>query len=529
MLISSGVARGMRRGRPAPGATHLKTASAGVIITNCMARCGSEAMRQLFMICEEMYFSLHEREERYIIEENAALDSDATGSSINYVTRWEDGEGRSTKCNNSRQGAGQKLCDVQSEIRKRKKTSTEAFLLHEPDSDRQPNVVVMDDFANMEKGIVRELSCRLCLCSDVVKLKPLTSDVKRKIRKLFGVYVQNDDILPKAICHECLKQVGAMNLYSVKVEKTQKFLDFHKTKILSDKKSDKQESNKSRPITTAQSDHRPGAERRSERHRENAGSNMKRHSSLSENANRNVRATKSPKKKSAVTTRSKHMESMPLEEFVKSENLDERLLTGASTPEHDTETPNLVEIVPRAPRAPPPRNVEPQKDGLDPVVLINGRPARQGAALDRQVTLFYKMECCICHETGFNFKSLMQHYKDRHGVPGYVTCCEKKFHFFHPKRIIEHMAYHLQKDIFMCSSCHENFQSSKELYEHQNNGGRSEGKLFCPRCSARYPTYRELGRHLMEHRMDKHCDFCGKLTDLKQGTLRARFKAKQLT
>ncbi|VVC94879.1 unnamed protein product [Leptidea sinapis] len=45
----------------------------------------------------------------------------------------------------------------------------------------------MDDFLTLEKTIVRELSCRLCLCNDVVKLKPLSAEVKRKLKKLFDI------------------------------------------------------------------------------------------------------------------------------------------------------------------------------------------------------------------------------------------------------------------------------------------------------------------------------------------------------
>lgn len=48
----------------------------------------------------------------------------------------------------------------------------------------------MNDFQSLEKTIVRELSCRMCLCTDVVKLKPLSTEVKRKIKRLFDVVVR---------------------------------------------------------------------------------------------------------------------------------------------------------------------------------------------------------------------------------------------------------------------------------------------------------------------------------------------------
>lgn len=47
----------------------------------------------------------------------------------------------------------------------------------------------MNDFASLEKTIVRELSCRLCLCTDVSKLKPLNTELKRKLKKLFDIVV----------------------------------------------------------------------------------------------------------------------------------------------------------------------------------------------------------------------------------------------------------------------------------------------------------------------------------------------------
>lgn len=150
----------------------------------------------------------------------------------------------------------------------------------------------------------------------------------------------------------------------------------------------------------------------------------------------------SPKKKNASDL--KYLESMTLEEFAHSEKVDKQLLSTSNVCKIVTNSKVKVHKAEELKS-----EVDYSNDSLDPLVLIDGRPAKQGAALDRQITLFYKMECCICHETGFHFRSLMKHYKNRHGVPGYVTCCNKKFHYFYPKKIIEHMAFHLQQNIFM--------------------------------------------------------------------------------
>lgn len=224
-----------------------------------------------------------------------------------------------------------------------------------------------------------------------------------------------------------------MHLYAVKVEKTQKFLDFHKLKSTEEKR-DQMAVDKAHPMTSLSS------QNVSESNKKQATA-PKPKTPPSEHQQGDVKQNKKliPKKKSPSDM--KFLEAMPLEEFAKTERVDKSLL-------------NSTGVV----NKPPPEKKESKKDSkpeeelseaLDPIVLIDGRPARQGAALDRQITLFYKMECCICHEKGFHFRSLMKHYKERHGVPGYVTCCEKKFHYFYPKKIIEHMAFHLQPNIFM--------------------------------------------------------------------------------
>lgn len=236
-------------------------------------------------------------------------------------------------------------------------------------------------------------------------------------------------------------------MYAVKVDKTQKFLDFYKTKNIDDKPNPATDASKLTPIIApARPDHTADVVKKI--------SNTPKPKSppATEFQQGDTKASKNKitsKKKSPLSM--KFMESMPLDEFAKTEEVDKSLLNSA----------------PVVSKAPPPsvlRNspkekkekvdsvkqlLDPKGDHLDPIVLIDGRPAKQGSALDKQITLFYKMECGICHENGFHFRSLLKHYKERHGVPGYVSCCDKKFHYFYPKKIIEHMAYHLQPNIFM--------------------------------------------------------------------------------
>lgn len=250
--------------------------------------------------------------------------------------------------------------------------------------------------------------------------------------------VRTDDSLPKAICHECLQQVAALHLYTVKVEKTQKFLAFHKAKTGNEKQAQPEE--KIHPIIGALS-----AQNISAVNKNHSGSTKSR-TPPSEFQKGDAKPSKFKQVlKKTSPSDLKFMEAMTLEEFANEERVDKSLL---STTSANKASRQVVENK-KANKKDIKSEIDFSSETLDPVVLIDGRPARQGAALDKQISLFYKMECCICHEKGFHFRSLMRHYKDRHGVPGYVTCCEKKFHYFYPKRIIEHMAYHLQPNIFM--------------------------------------------------------------------------------
>lgn len=244
-------------------------------------------------------------------------------------------------------------------------------------------------------------------------------------------------------------------MYTVKVEKTQKFLDFHKTKNIEEKPVGTIDASKLNPlISPVLPEHFADVDRKI------CNTPKAKTPSVAELQQGDIKTFKNkPTSKKKSPLNMKFMESMPLDEFAKAEEVDKSLLNSAlvvnsapvvNKPPRSPTTPSVRSQMERKERMDPIKQlIDPKGDLLDPVVLIDGRPAKHGATLDKQITLFYKMECGICHENGFHFRSLMKHYKERHGVPGYVSCCDKKFHYFYPKKIIEHMAYHLQPNIFM--------------------------------------------------------------------------------
>lgn len=238
-------------------------------------------------------------------------------------------------------------------------------------------------------------------------------------------------------------------MYTVKVDKTQKFLDFYKSKSLEENPRGTIDASKLNPIISpVLPEHFADVDSKIN------NTPKTKTPPVAEFQQGDVKAFKNkiaPKKKSPLNM--KFMESMSLDEFAKAEEVDKSLLNSApvvNRPPHSPTTLSAHSPKEKKEKVDPVKQlIDPKSDLLDPVVLIDGRPAKHGATLDKQITLFYKMECGICHENGFHFRSLMKHYKERHGVPGYVSCCDKKFHYFYPKKIIEHMAYHLQPNIFM--------------------------------------------------------------------------------
>lgn len=224
----------------------------------------------------------------------------------------------------------------------------------------------------------------------------------------------------------------------MKVEKTQKFLEFHKIKREEQEHLHTAPEKKMHPIIKALSSQNI--------QNDNKEVLVEPKSKSTPSERQRSESPTKHKKKSPVEM--KFMEAMPLEEFAKAERVDTSLLVHSPKPVKSIRSrQSPTRVVPK--KVSEEINNINTCDTLDPIVLIDGRPAKQGAELDKQITLFYKMECCICHGKGFDYRSLMKHYKERHGVPGYVTCCDKKFHYFYPKKIIEHMAYHLQPNIFM--------------------------------------------------------------------------------
>lgn len=89
--------------------------------------------------------------------------------------------------------------------------------------------------------------------------------------------------------------------------------------------------------------------------------------------------------------------------------------------------------------------------------------------------------------------------RDEHAVQTpYIHCCGKE----HAIRrcAVDHIAYHLDKEVFKCSTCGKCFQTSLKLTAHMKQKHPDpESSLACPNCSKQFTTQGRLRQHMVIH------------------------------
>lgn len=130
---------------------------------------------------------------------------------------------------------------------------------------------------------------------------------------------------------------------------------------------------------------------------------------------------------------------------------------------------------------------------------------------DDQISDFYKLDCDLCGQKFQKFLSLNRHYKIKHKVRGYVTCCEKKFN--RRFKIIQHLQYHRDPKTFRCKVCKKILQSTRALKSHMDIHAPPEAKVFqCDKCPKKFLRAWKLEKHVLFHSGEKShiCATCDK-------------------
>ncbi|XP_055689357.1 zinc finger protein draculin-like [Lutzomyia longipalpis] len=160
------------------------------------------------------------------------------------------------------------------------------------------------------------------------------------------------------------------------------------------------------------------------------------------------------------------------------------------------------------------------------------------------VKKYLGFKCEICTHQAKSYFALKYHFRDTHGIKGYLICCETKF--THLGILAGHLKKHFDPECFKCSKCCKVLSNQKSLMTHIQDCMKdpktyayicevcskahpSSRALYCHRrkmhsteadkthrcseCSKSYLTPSELKYHyLYSHDTKKHsvCDICGK-------------------
>ncbi|XP_037824139.1 zinc finger protein 208-like [Lucilia sericata] len=161
---------------------------------------------------------------------------------------------------------------------------------------------------------------------------------------------------------------------------------------------------------------------------------------------------------------------------------------------------------------------------------------------DKFIAENFNINCCLCQIAMKTFHEMCQHFKVKHKIRGYVTCCNKKI--FRRCYLLDHINFHLNPNYFKCTQCdkvladrlclkshlktHEDsvaknhccdicgksFMCQSKLKIHKTTHLPEEEKPFsCTDCKKKFANKYLLSNHVHAVHLKvyaKICDICGK-------------------
>lgn len=82
---------------------------------------------------------------------------------------------------------------------------------------------------------------------------------------------------------------------------------------------------------------------------------------------------------------------------------------------------------------------------------------------DQRIRETANMQCEYCMKGLSNFREVKIHYKEEHGVSGYIICCGKRFK--QKCRLVDHVSKHYDLS-YECHTCQKSFDSKTYLIKH---------------------------------------------------------------
>lgn len=126
---------------------------------------------------------------------------------------------------------------------------------------------------------------------------------------------------------------------------------------------------------------------------------------------------------------------------------------------------------------------------------------------------YFDMHCELCSHMFQTFLDARAHYRKLHNITGYLKCCSIKA--YRRCKILEHINYHMNPNIFKCDQCHKNYKTKKEFLLHQKrHNSNTVGEFNCNSCEKFFSYKSALKRHMTAHVKEEDkkfiCDDCDK-------------------
>lgn len=332
--------------------------------------------------------------------------------------------------------------------------------------------------------------CRLCLIQGEAKYHHVFSSQMRlnkfadKILECMQIKITPDDIFPKSICGDCFNRVESFHCYREQSQLNQAVFSVYATKSLDIEKDVSTDLKKPSGVII----HKSQAILKSSN--QPTGTN-----GVSPNYTRKTLKNRSNEEQLQAVNNDPSVEDSI------------KRVDGSVAPADNTYTDAVddsdVEVDFNEEQ--PTEQLEPgdSLNELPKTLIKDSRLMLKGRELTNLISNFYRLECDICVKSNFmvyhkDVHALMTHYKTKHQLKGYVTCCGTKL--VSPKAMAMHMARHLQPEAFQCRVCKKVMTSPKILLAHQGlHIPETQRQFACRHCHRRFAYNSALLAHSVLH------------------------------
>jgi hypothetical protein len=125
---------------------------------------------------------------------------------------------------------------------------------------------------------------------------------------------------------------------------------------------------------------------------------------------------------------------------------------------------------------------------------------------EQKIAQLCKLECHMCAEEDLIFErwqDMKRHYRTVHQTDGYAICLCCNRSFFSRTKVLEHVEWKLNPDIFKCETCGKCLVTRDGLREHMVSHEPNDSRLHkCSLCSKTFVRHCQFLEHQLHHLPD---------------------------